>query len=148
MSSDLTAMSATWHQHRDSLKSLRTLINVTELRVPHDVEFDSKDPHAKHVLIQHQQQPIACGRITTTGIISRICVLKSHRQLGLGALVLKKLVEFAADDQVERVSLSAKLDTIDFYAQYGFTPHGQVFMSAGVPRRHAIGNTEHILKNI
>lgn len=148
MRSNLTVVAATWQSHQSALKLLRTKINVTELRTPSDIEFDNKDPGSKHILIQDGQQPIACGRITATGVISRICVLKAYRKHGVGALVLKSLVEFAANDHLSDVTLSAKLDTIDFYAQYGFIPLGNVFMKAGIPRRHASGKTDYILKNI
>ena len=145
--SNLTVVSATWQTHRSALESLRLKINVTELRTPSDIEFDNKDAASKHILIQDDQQAIACGRITNTGVISRICVLKPYRKHGVGALVLKSLVEFAAEDNLGDVTLSAKLDTIDFYSQYGFIPHGNVFMKAGIPRRHASGKTDYILEN-
>ena len=148
MQSHLTVIAADWQTHYDQLESLRSRVNVTELRTPNHVEFDKKDQHSKHILIQDGQQVIACGRITEMGVISRICVLKSHRQQGVGALVLKSLVEFAANDNLDQVTLSAKLDTIDFYAQYGFMPHGNVFMKAGIPRRHARGSIENILNTI
>lgn len=148
MRSNLTLVAATWQTHQSALEMLRSKINVSELRTPSDVEFDKKDPDSKHVLVLDGETAIACGRITQMGVISRICVLKTYRQHGVGALVLRSLVEFAAADNLIDVTLSAKLDTVDFYTQYGFIPHGNVFMKAGIPRRHASGNTDYILKHM
>jgi len=89
-------------------------------------------------MILNNKTVIACGRLTNTGVISRICVLPSYRSLGLGANVLEALVDLAKDSNLANVSISAKLDTLDFYTQYGFKPDGNVFMHAGLPRQHVV----------
>ncbi|MDP2561883.1 GNAT family N-acetyltransferase [Psychrobium sp. 1_MG-2023] len=137
MNSTLHAVAATWQQHQHQLEFLRDKVNVMEMRTPRSTEFDVKDPQSQHILITDGEQPVACGRITTTGVISRICVLPGYRGQGVGALVLKNLVKLARGNDLETITLSAKLETLEFYTRFGFEPQGQVFMKAGIPRRHA-----------
>lgn len=137
-------ITATWQQDQTLLKSLRNKVNVLELRTPSPIEFDEKDDTAKHVIVFSNQEPIACGRLTDTGVISRICVLAAHRRLGVGTIVLKGLVDLAKEAAMHHVIISAKLDTVEFYTQYGFTPQGNVFMHAGLPRQHVVCDIDAI----
>lgn len=143
MHTQYNAINTTWSDNKSVLSQLRHKVNVLELRTPESIEFDEKDNSAFHVIIKDNDIAVACGRLTRTGVISRICVLPSHRGLGIGAEILKGLVELARANAMEEVNISSKLDTVDFYTQYGFKPHGNVFMHAGLPRQHvisAIGN--------
>jgi len=137
-------MTATWVSDQSELRSLRNKVNVLELRTPSKIEFDEKDADAQHVLVFSNEMAIACGRLTNTGVISRICVLPAYRCLGVGAEVLQGLVSLAKDSNLNDVIISANLDTVDFYTQYGFKPQGQVFMHAGLPRQHVASPTENI----
>ncbi len=135
---------ASWNNDETILRSLRNKINVLELRTPSQIEFDEKDAQAHHVIVFNDNTAVGCGRLTSTGVISRICVLPSYRCLGLGALVLKGLVDLAKETGMVDVTISAKLDTVDFYTQYGFKAQGNVFMHAGLPRQHVVSNIDAI----
>ena len=128
---------------------IRERVFVSERRIPWEVEFDGKDPGAYQVLATDEQgHPIGCGRITAKGMISRISVLRSHRRMGIGALILAELLAIAADNKLSRVSISAKLDVVDFYVHYGFQVEGQVYMQAGIPRQHLSCDVEQFDANI
>jgi len=135
---------ASWNSDQITLRSLRNKINVLELRTPSQIEFDEKDHDAQHIIVLSNDQAIACGRLTRSGVISRICVLPAFRSLGVGANVLAGLVDLAKQAELTTVRISAKLDTLDFYTQYGFKPEGNVFMHAGLPRQHVSSTIEAI----
>lgn len=135
---------ASWSNDETTLRSLRNKINVLELRTPSQIEFDEKDVQAHHVIVYIDDTAVGCGRLTSTGVISRICVLPSHRCLGIGALVLQGLVDLAKESGMVDVTISAKLDTVDFYTQYGFKAQGNVFMHAGLPRQHVVSDIDAI----
>jgi len=139
-----TLTKATWLEHQAQLRGLRNKINVLELRTPRHVEFDEKDASAQHVLVCMEDDVIACGRLTRTGVISRICVLQSHRGLGVGAQILEALVSLADASNMSDVSISSTLATVEFYTQYGFKPQGNVFMQGGLPRQHVVSSIGNI----
>ncbi|QDP01259.1 GNAT family N-acetyltransferase [Thalassotalea sp. PS06] len=126
-----------WQQAERQLKSVREKVFCCERRIPYDVEFDHRDRKAHHVLVvdEETQEPIATGRITNDGEISRIAVVISKRKSPVGKEVIQALVKIARKNQLNEVYINSDLDAVSYFASHNFRPVGAVFMEAGIPRQ-------------
>jgi predicted GNAT family N-acyltransferase len=75
---------------------------------------------------------IATGRLLPDGHIGRMAVKSSDRKKGVGALVLKTLVDAAKLKGYTEVILGAQIHAKGFYDRQGFVEYGEVFMDANI----------------
>ncbi len=124
-----------WQQAERDLKMVRERVFVFERHIPYDVEFDKQDRVADHVLVidDESREPVAAGRITPNGEISRICVVKSRRKSPIGRQVIEELINIAKKNNVDEVFINSSLDAVEYFARHNFQPIGNVFMEAGRP---------------
>lgn len=128
-----------WAQAQHELSEIREKVFVCEQRIPKSVEFDNDDGVAEHVLLTEDSgRPVATGRVNSTGQISRIAVIMSHRKSNAAEVVLRKLMDIAKGMGVKEVSLNCELDSVKDYIQEGFRTSGAVYMEAGIPRQRLI----------
>ncbi len=50
---------------------------------------------------------------------------------GIGKAMLKRLIDFATNENATRLWCNARVTAIDFYLKHGFTPTGQLFSKNG-----------------
>ncbi|MEW6997199.1 GNAT family N-acetyltransferase [Colwelliaceae bacterium BS250] len=126
-----------WQQAKQKLKSVREKVFVYERRIPYEVEFDRNDLKAFHVLITDEinDEPIATGRITNLGEMSRICVVRSKRKSPAGKQVIDTLLDIAGKNSLKEVFINSSLDAVDYFSRHNFQTVGSVFMEAGMPRQ-------------
>ncbi|WP_371185213.1 GNAT family N-acetyltransferase [Thalassotalea maritima] len=126
-----------WEDAEQQLKTVREKVFVYERRIPRHVEFDRRDRRAFHVLVidKKSQEPIATGRITKQGEISRVCVVISQRKSPVGQEVIATLLDIARKNNLKEVFINSSLDAVDYFAKHNFQPVGGVFMEAGLPRQ-------------
>jgi predicted GNAT family N-acyltransferase len=67
--------------------------------------------------------------------IGRMAVIHELRGTGIGAQILRFLIERARADGVRKAILHAQLTAEGFYLKEGFTPVGGVFDEAGIAHR-------------
>lgn len=82
------------------------------------VATDESENVIGHVYMRH---------ILDEGHISNIAVRKSHRKLGIGALLVEKLLEVARNRQMIGLTLEVRTsnrDAISLYKKHGFTAKG------------------------
>lgn len=129
-----------WQQAKLQLKSVREKVFVCERRIPYEVEFDRNDRRAHHVLVvdDESQEPVATGRITNQGELSRICVVISKRKSPIGKQVIDTLLDIARKNNLKEVYINSSLDAVDYFCKHNFRPHGSVFMEAGLPRQRMV----------
>ncbi|NMP15406.1 GNAT family N-acetyltransferase [Thalassotalea sp. Y01] len=129
-----------WQDAEQQLKAVREKVFVFERRIPRNVEFDRHDRRAFHVLVVDKStaEPIATGRITSQGEISRICVVISKRKTPVGKDVINTLLNIARRKKLKEVFINSSLDAVTYFAKHNFRPIGGVFMEAGVPRQRMI----------
>jgi predicted GNAT family N-acyltransferase len=107
---------------------------VREQGVPPELEMDDQDAHCDHALAYAEDGPaVATGRLLPDGHVGRMAVLKEWRSRGVGALVLRALVDLARQRRHESVRLNAQANAAGFYRRYGFEVSGPEFMEAGIP---------------
>ena len=125
-----------WREAEDAIRAIRYEVFVEEQNVPADLEWDGLDADCVQVLAASDDgEPIGTGRMMHNGRIGRMSVRKPWRGRGVGAALLKALIDIAQEHRFELVVLNAQTQVIDFYARYGFVAEGEVFMEADIPHQ-------------
>ena len=125
-------------KNEDEMKRIREIrmeVFVGEQGVPAELEMDSFDDGAIHVLAYVNGEPAGCGRLLLNGNsakIGRVAVRKKYRGSGIGSGICKLLISIAEDNGVEKIRLNAQLTAVGFYSGLGFEKEGDVFMEAGI----------------
>ena len=124
-----------WSAARVEASRIRLTVFVEEQRVPVEIEMDDNDAACVHALAYWQGRAVGTGRLLPDGHIGRMAVLKQSRSLGLGGVILERLVEEARRRGMKEVVLSAQTHAIGFYRRHGFMQEGEVFDEAGIPHQ-------------
>ncbi len=137
-----------WEQAAPLLKNVREKVFVCEWRIPKKIEFDKKDPHAYHMLVCDDvtQEPVATGRILSTGEISRIAVLMQYRKQNVDQKVMEGLLAIAHDLNLDEVFIYTPLECVEYFRKLNFTSAGAVFMEAGMPRQRMVCPVDSVKK--
>ncbi len=119
--------------------AIRRRVFVEEQNVPEEIEMDADDSHSFHALAILDGVAIGCGRMLEHGDtevkIGRMAVLSEFRKTGVGALILRFLIDRARARGVRKAILHAQLTAEGFYLKEGFKPVGGVFDEAGIAHR-------------
>lgn len=121
-----------------AVRALRRAVFVEEQGFTEDEEFDARDDDALHLLLSENGVAVGCARIFSEdgeGRIGRICVARSHRGRGLGAMLVNAGMDALRDMGERHVALGAQVRAQGFYAALGFEPRGSVYDDGGVPHR-------------
>jgi len=130
----VTLRPATWQKDAESLKFVRRRVFVEEQSVPEAEEWDTADPTARHVLaVVGGRDPVGTGRLESCGKIGRVAVLLEWRGAGIGAEIVRHLVNQATELGVESVYLHAQTAAAGFYRRLGFRAEGPEFDEVGIP---------------
>ena len=120
-------------------QAIRRRVFIEEQHVPEEIEMDADDALAFHALATLDGVAIGCGRMVDHGAsevkIGRMAVLQEFRNTGVGATILRFLIDRARDRGIRKAILHAQLTAEGFYLQEGFTPVGGVFEEAGIAHR-------------
>ena len=136
-----------WQQAAPQLKDIREKVFVCEKRIPKKIEFDNGDRSAHHILVCDNEEPIATGRITPQGEVSRIAVVMNYRHKKVDRLILRGLLNIANELSLKEVFISSPLDKVTYFTKHEFYPIGSVFMEAGIPKQRMACPIHCVLKN-
>ena len=125
-----------WDQLRSRTMPVRMAVFVQEQAVPVDLEQDEQDAGARHWAALAAGTCIGTVRLTADGHLGRLAVLPQWRRRGIGALLTRKVVEYARMHGATEVDLNAQTHAIPFYEALGFRAEGPVFEEAGLPHRY------------
>lgn len=118
---------------------IRRRVFIEEQNVPEEIEMDADDSHAFHALAILDGLAIGCGRMLDHGAdevkIGRMAVLREFRSRGVGAQILRFLVDAARTRGCRKAILHAQLTAEGFYVREGFKPVDGVFDEAGIAHR-------------
>ena len=122
-----------WQQAAPLLKEIREKVFIYERRIPRKIEFDQDDHTAYHMLVSDDknQEPIATGRISPQGEISRIAVVMGHRNETVNEFILQGLFRIAEKLTLKEVFISSPLEKVDYFIEHDFYSIGTVYMEAG-----------------
>ena len=124
-----------WESAQADAKPIRFTVFVDEQRVPAEIELDEHDAQCVHAVVYDGKQAVGTGRLLPDGRIGRMAVLKEFRSRGVGALLLKALVQRAKERGDTEVVLSAQVKAVPFYRAHGFIAEGDIYMEAGIPHQ-------------
>ena len=129
---NITSIICDYKSNIEDICAIRYEVFVDEQNVPVDLEIDGLDGEAKHVLAFVDEVPIGTGRILSDGHIGRVAVLKKYRGQGSGKLIMKELIKWAQDMNLEKVWLSSQWHAHSFYLDLGFVCVGEIYKEAGI----------------
>lgn len=121
---------------------IRKEVFVKEQHVPEEEEIDQFEDTSEHIVIYDGGQPVGAGRWRMKdghGKLERICVMKSHRSLGVGAIIMQALEKAAAAKGAGSFILHAQTQAVPFYEKQGYrVTSGEEFLDAGIPHLEMI----------
>ena len=127
---------ASFEKDLPDLRLVREEVFVVEQQVSREEEWDDLDAVSHHVLARDSGgNPIGTGRLAPDHKIGRMAVLKEWRGRGVGAALLRVLVERARELRFPEVHMNAQVDAIGFYQKLGFTVYGDEFIEANIRHR-------------
>jgi predicted GNAT family N-acyltransferase len=124
-----------WERARQLASPIRFQVFVGEQRVPAEIELDDMDAPSLHAIAFENEKAIGTGRLLPDGHIGRMAILKEWRRRGIGAAILKALIDAAERRGDREIALSAQLHAVEFYRMHGFEPVGDVYEEAGIPHQ-------------
>lgn len=114
-------------------REVRYTVFVQEQNVPESLELDEFDSVSLHVLaLDANGYAVGTGRLLPDGHIGRVAVLKQLRGYGVGASIMRALMNAARDHGHTGVELSAQCHAAQFYERLGFKQYGDVYQEAGI----------------
>jgi predicted GNAT family N-acyltransferase len=103
---------------------IRNKVFCCEQKIPAQLDQDSMDREAIHVLAYLNERPVATGRLVVgkngQGIAARIAVLRGYRSRGVGRMVVRKLEALAEDNGVRSLELHPHYYLEKFYSDLGY----------------------------
>ena len=125
---------------RQTVMAIRHRVFVVEQRVPVELETDSYDDDADHLLGLVDGVPLGAGRLVVEsdaqGHLGRLAVLSEARGSGLGVALVRAIEERAQERGLGSVVLGSQVYAVGFYERLGYAAYGEVFDDAGIPHRH------------
>ncbi|PAD64955.1 GNAT family N-acetyltransferase [Bacillus siamensis] len=138
----MEAIVAKTEKHLNDAFFVRKEVFVKEQHVPEEEEIDQFEDASEHIVIYDGGQPVGAGRWRLKdgrGKLERICVMKSHRSLGVGAIMMQTLEKAAAAQGAGSFILHAQTQAVPFYEKQGYrVTSGEEFLDAGIPHLEMI----------
>ncbi len=130
---DVVVSIVDWPHRKAELTAIRRAVFVEEQNVPESIEMDGRDPHCYHVLAcDGAGKAIGTARLDKSGKIGRMAVLPGYRRLGVGAKILRAIMDCGRSNGITGFHLSAQINAVGFYRKMGFEAYGDEFEEAGI----------------
>lgn len=127
----------------EAAKGIRFRVFVEEQSVPPEIEMDEHDAVATHVICLVGDKAVGTGRLVRMldGMkLGRVAVLAEYRKKGLGARIVKWLLDWAVEAGHETVHANVQIGALGFYEKLGFMVTGAHFMEAGIEHVKMVWN--------
>jgi predicted GNAT family N-acyltransferase len=124
-----------WSAAAADARRIRFAVFVDEQGVPAELEMDDMDARCLHALAFEEGGAVGTGRLLPDGHIGRMAVMKAWRGRGVGAALLRGLIDAARERGDAEVRLSAQVHALGFYRAHGFGAYGEVYDEAGIPHQ-------------
>lgn len=86
---------------------------------------DALETKGIHLVCLYKDEVVGAGRLNIEGekgIISQMAIKTGYQRQGIGASILKVLIQYSKEKQAHRIELSARETALEFYKKYGFVP--------------------------
>lgn len=131
----ITLRLGTWVQLQPDAAPIRRAVFVVEQGIDEALEWDEADPLSLHAVAYQGEHAIGTGRLLPDAHIGRMAVLPAFRRDKVGSMLLRALIEAAAQRGEQVVELSAQTYVRAFYAAHGFIAFGPIYDDAGIPHQ-------------
>ncbi len=124
---------------------VRRQVFVEGQGIAQDQELDGLDHCCIHFICRHTQvnfggglttiAPVATGRILPCGDtakIQRVAVVETHQKKGVGAGIMKAMIDYARSKNFAQVLLGSQVDAVGFYKKLGFDAFGEQYKEVGI----------------
>ena len=115
---------------------VRRQVFIKEQNIPEDLEFDTYDREALHMVVKDGKRVIGTARVlflTANQVkLERMAISEPFRRKGIGRRIIYYLNEELIKRQVEKVVLHAQCSAITFYKSCGFEESGAPFWEVGI----------------
>ncbi|WP_055603207.1 GNAT family N-acetyltransferase [Streptomyces aureus] len=149
MSSAYRVREALVDEDREACFAVRREVFVVEQGVPQELEYDTYDATAVHVLaVREDGLPLGTGRLllgadavgktgadASVGSLGRLAVSRAARGLGVGAALVRGIEDVARERGLTAVDLHAQTHALGFYERLGYEAYGPEFPDADMPHR-------------
>lgn len=129
-----------WEQARQDAFPIRQKVFIEEQKVPEEVEIDEFDDLAWHAVAYMGSQAVGTGRLVLLqsgrGQIGRMAVMPAFRSQGIGADILRCLIDLAQQQEMQSIVLHSQITAIPFYEKQGFVAQGPTYDEAGIDHRN------------
>ena len=123
-----------WNTLQQDAQAIRYQVFVQEQQIPANLEWDAMDAQCLHaVAYDENNQAVGTGRLLPDAHIGRMAVLAAARNRGVGAEILRALMQQARQRGEQAVRLNAQQSAEAFYLREGFARDGEIFIEAGIP---------------
>ena len=131
--SQFTICPGSWDELQNDAKLIREQVFIQEQQIAVEDEWDVEDAVSLHFVVYDQDQPIATARLLQNNSVGRVAVLRSHRGVGIGKLLMERIIQQAKYEQRKFLKLSSQVHAIQFYAALDFKVEGEQYLDCGIP---------------
>ena len=133
MKNKIDAFKVSEQEQLEKVFAVRREVFVVEQNCPPELEWEFED-ESNHFLatVNNEAAGASRWRKTEKGYkLERFAVLKKYRQMGIGQLLVKKVLEDLPAD-AGFIYLHAQLSAMSLYEKFGFKQEGDQFEEAGI----------------
>ena len=116
---------ASTQEELTAARDIRRKVFSLEQGIPTELDLDEDEERSIHLLaLVPPSQFIGTGRLTintSTGILSRISIIESYRNKGLGKLIIMRLEAIAKEKGLSTLTLAPHSYLENFYSSLGYS---------------------------
>ena len=121
-----------WKQLEKDAKYIREQVFIQEQGIALEDEWDDFDATAVHFMVYDKEQPIATARLLPQHSVGRVAVLMPYRKQGIGKILMQHIIDYARNQKLPYLKLSAQTYVTAFYEALGFKVQGEVYQDCGI----------------
>lgn len=122
-----------WEQLEKDAKLIRDQVFIQEQGIAPEDEWDDLDAMVLHFIVYDREQPIATARLLPQHSVGRVAVLVPYRKRGIGKILMQHIIDYARQQNLPYLKLSAQTYVTAFYEALGFVVQGEEYLDCGIP---------------
>jgi len=122
-----------WEQLEKDAKLIREQVFIQEQGIAPEDEWDDLDARVLHFIVYDREQPIATARLLPQHSVGRVAVLMPYRKQGVGKILMQHIIDYARQQNLPYLKLSAQTYVTAFYEALGFVVQGEEYLDCGIP---------------
>lgn len=122
-----------WEQLEKDAKLIREQVFIQEQGIAPEDEWDDLDATVLHFIVYDREQPIATARLLPQHSVGRVAVLVPYRKRGIGKILMEHIIDYARQQNLPYLKLSAQTYVTAFYEVLGFVVQGEEYLDCSIP---------------